>query len=136
MRGLGCRLWALGFRWRKDTCGVGAAGFGRLWAVGLCALGATSHPSDRTGRVNRSRTEVIRIDQLNRGSSFRFIEKQRMLRIVRKMFREVRAEDRPETSRLPPPCLLSHAPLSSQASSRGLRQRSGKMHQTLGRCTF
>jgi hypothetical protein len=54
---------------------------------------------DRTGRVNRSRTDVIRTDQLNSGSSFRFIEKQRMLRIVRKKFREVRAEDRPETSR-------------------------------------
>jgi hypothetical protein len=54
---------------------------------------------DRTGRVNSSRTEVIIIDQLNRGRSFRFIEKQRMLRIVRKKFRDVNAEDRPETSR-------------------------------------
>ena len=38
-------------------------------------------------------------DQLNRGSSFIFVEKQRMLRIVRKKLSEVRAEDRPETSR-------------------------------------
>jgi hypothetical protein len=49
--------------------------------------------------VNSRRTEVIKIDQLNSGSSLRFIEKQRMLRIVRKKLRDVNAEDKPETSR-------------------------------------